>query len=203
MAGLRLPAQGCLAGRVWRPGIGPALVTLRDHAVIDVTSPEAPTMRDLLERDDPAGWLAAQPGTPVCALDDLAAAGPGSSPGADDLRLLSPADLAAIKASGVTFADSMVERVIEEQAAGNPGRAAKYVHHLHEHSGDLVRVQLACGRRFRVLNGADDVTRDCLAAIPDTSISGRCVARKLAARIASSRYSPIRSQPSRFAVSRA
>ncbi|WP_112873350.1 hypothetical protein [Paracoccus endophyticus] len=90
MAGLRLPARACLAGRVWRPGIGPALVTLRDRAVIDVTSPEAPTMRDLLEMDDPAGWLAAQPGTPVCALDDLAAAGPGSSPGADDLRLLSP-----------------------------------------------------------------------------------------------------------------
>ena len=45
---------------------------------------------------------------------------------------------------------------------------------------DFVHDQLACGRRFRVLNVVDDVTRECLAAIPDTSISGRRVARELA-----------------------
>ena len=39
--------------------------------------------------------------------------------------------------------------------------------------------QFACGRRFRILNIVDDVTRECLAAIPDTSISGRRVAREL------------------------
>lgn len=44
---------------------------------------------------------------------------------------------------------------------------------------DFVHDQLACGRRFRVLNVVDDVTRECLAAIPDTSISGRRVAREL------------------------
>ena len=43
--------------------------------------------------------------------------------------------------------------------------------------------QFACGRRFRVLNVVDDVTRECLAAIPDTSISGRRVARELTALI--------------------
>ena len=48
---------------------------------------------------------------------------------------------------------------------------------------DFVHDQFDCGRRFRVLNIADDVTRECLAAIPDTSISGRRVARKLAALI--------------------
>ena len=42
---------------------------------------------------------------------------------------------------------------------------------------DFVHDQFACGRRFRVLNVVDDVTRECLAAIPDTSISGRRVAR--------------------------
>ncbi|WP_134724240.1 fumarylacetoacetate hydrolase family protein [Paracoccus luteus] len=118
-AALGLPGGGRPVGRVWRPGIGPALVTIRAGSVIDVTAPEAPTMRDLLEMDDPAGWLDAQAGERVCAPDDLAQAGQG----ADDLRLLSPADLQAIKASGVTFADSMVERVIEEQAAGDPDRA--------------------------------------------------------------------------------
>jgi putative transposase len=44
---------------------------------------------------------------------------------------------------------------------------------------DFVHDQLACGRRFRILNVVDDVTRECLAAIPDTSISGKRVAREL------------------------
>ena len=49
---------------------------------------------------------------------------------------------------------------------------------------DFVHDQFACGRRFRVLNIVDDVTRECLAAIPDTSISGRRVARELSELIA-------------------
>lgn len=48
---------------------------------------------------------------------------------------------------------------------------------------DFVHDQLAAGRRFRILNIVDDVTRECLAAIPDTSISGRRVARELTAVI--------------------
>ena len=48
---------------------------------------------------------------------------------------------------------------------------------------DFVQDQFACGRRFRILNIVDDVTRECLAAIPDTSISGRRVARELTALI--------------------
>ncbi|WP_246204516.1 IS3 family transposase [Devosia marina] len=49
---------------------------------------------------------------------------------------------------------------------------------------DFVHDQFACGRRFRVLNIVDDVTRECLAAMPDTSISGRRVARELTELIA-------------------
>ena len=49
---------------------------------------------------------------------------------------------------------------------------------------DFVHDQFVCGRRFRVLNIVDDVTRECLAAIPDTSISGRRVARELTDLIA-------------------
>jgi putative transposase len=48
---------------------------------------------------------------------------------------------------------------------------------------DFVHDQFASGRRFRILNIVDDVTRECLAAIPDTSISGRRVARELTALI--------------------
>ena len=48
---------------------------------------------------------------------------------------------------------------------------------------DFVHDQFALGRRFRILNVVDDVTRECLAAIPDTSISGKRVARELTALI--------------------
>lgn len=137
-----LPGDGHFVGRVWRPGVGPALVVLRDGMVVDVTSAEAPTMRDLLEMEDPCGWLDAQPGKALCALEDLAAANDGE----DALRLLSPADLQAIKASGVTFADSMVERVIEEQAAGDPDLAA----------GIRARIGAAIGDNLRgIVPGSD------------------------------------------------
>ena len=101
-----LPRNGVFVGRVWRPGIGPCLVTLRDGALYDITSRSVPTMRDLIELDDPVAHVAGAPGEAV-----------------GEHILLAPADLQAIKASGVTFAASMVERVIEEQAAGDPDAA--------------------------------------------------------------------------------
>ncbi|MFV0300273.1 MAG: fumarylacetoacetate hydrolase family protein [Paracoccus sp. (in: a-proteobacteria)] len=133
--GTDLPQGGIFTGRIWRPGIGPALVALREGAVFDVTAPEAPTMRDLLELDDPVGWLAAAKGERVCALTDLEAA----TDDPDALRLISPADLQAIKASGVTFAESMVERVIEERAAGNPDLAAEIRTRIGARVGDNLR----------------------------------------------------------------
>ena len=133
--GFQLPKAGLFVGRVWRPGIGPAVVVLRDGRLVDVTSPEVPTMRDLLELDDPAGWLAAQTGQVLGDVGDLQA----MAAGLDRLHLLSPADLQAIKASGVTFAESMVERVIEEQAAGNPDLAAEIRARIGARVGDNLR----------------------------------------------------------------
>ena len=49
---------------------------------------------------------------------------------------------------------------------------------------DFIHDQMACGRRFRILNILDDVTKECLAAVADTSISGKRVARELTAVIA-------------------
>ena len=51
-------------------------------------------------------------------------------------------------------------------------------------SVDFVHDQLADGRRFRVLNIIDDVTKECLAAVADTSLSGKRVVRELEALIA-------------------
>jgi len=102
--------RAALVGRVWRDDLGgPSLVAIRGGRAFDITSRALPTMRDLLEQDDPATALRAAEG------EDL-----GDISG---LRLLAPADLQAIKACGVTFADSLLERVIEEMADGDPSRA--------------------------------------------------------------------------------
>ena len=114
--------DAALAARIWRPGIGPCLAALRGQTVVDITSRDLPTMQALLAKDDPAATLRAATGAEVCTLSDLARAS-RSATGPDDLRFLAPADLQPIKAAGVTFAESMVERVIEEQAAGEAARA--------------------------------------------------------------------------------
>ena len=132
----KLPS-GLWLGRVWRAGIGPAVVTLRGGHVHDITSKAAPTMRDLLELPDIAGFVATQPGEDLGLLDDLLL---GSiEAGGDALRLLAPCDLQAVKACGVTFARSMVERVIEERAAGNPALAAEIRARVAGVIGDSLR----------------------------------------------------------------
>ena len=122
MTAFPLP-PGLWLGRVWRPGIGPSVVTLSAGHVFDITSKAAPTMRDLLEQPDVAGFVDTQPGEDLGALDALLQGSTEAE--ADTLHLLAPCDLQAIKACGVTFARSMVERVIEERAAGNPALAAE------------------------------------------------------------------------------
>ncbi|PCJ87339.1 MAG: fumarylacetoacetate hydrolase [Hyphomicrobiales bacterium] len=109
-----LDLNGLWLGRVELPNIGPAVVTLRDARVVDITSLEAPTTRDILELDDPATYVRKAAGTDLGPISDIGVS----------IKLLAPCDLQSVKACGVTFAGSMVERVIEEQAAGDPSRAA-------------------------------------------------------------------------------
>ena len=116
--------NGLFIGRVWNPAVsGPSLVTLRDGNLIDITSKDAPTLSALLERPDAAEFVRAAKGPVVGTLDDVAANSIGQ-PDRSKPYLLAPADLQTVKACGVTFAQSMIERVIEEKAAGNPDRAA-------------------------------------------------------------------------------
>ncbi len=103
--------------------IGPSLVTLRADRVIDITSKAAPTMRDALEQPDIAGFISDIHSEDLGHLADIAAA--SIEPDQSQTHLLAPNDLQAVKACGVTFARSMVERVIEERAAGNAARAAE------------------------------------------------------------------------------
>ncbi|MGO7413497.1 fumarylacetoacetate hydrolase family protein [Rhizobium ruizarguesonis] len=117
-------SDGLFVGRIWNPEVaGPSIVTSREGMLVDITSREAPTLSALLERQDAAGFVRAASGKAVGSLADIAA----NSTGAPDQTrpyLLAPVDLQAVKACGVTFAQSMIERVIEEKAAGNPERAA-------------------------------------------------------------------------------
>src|SRR5689334_972321 len=116
---------GTLVGRVWRPDIsGPSVVAIRHDGVFDISRSFA-TMRDLCESTDPAAAVAAAKGE---RIGDLGAILDNT---AEDTRdpvkpwLLTPIDLQAVKAAGVTFAISMLERVIEERARGNPAAAVE------------------------------------------------------------------------------
>ncbi|MBB4112215.1 fumarylacetoacetate (FAA) hydrolase family protein [Rhizobium sp. BK226] len=117
-------SDGLFVGRVWNPEVaGPSIVTSREGVLVDITSREAPTLSALFERQDAAGFVRAASGKAVGSVEQIVANSTGKP---DEARpyLLAPVDLQAVKACGVTFAQSMIERVIEEKAAGNPERAA-------------------------------------------------------------------------------
>ena len=102
---------GTLVGRVWRKGAagGPSVVAVRADGVFDITQ-SAATMADLCNAADPVA-LARSPGERLGTLEEFVP------------DLLAPVDLQAIKAAGVTFAVSLLERLIEEHAKGDPARA--------------------------------------------------------------------------------
>ena len=115
--------DGVFVGRVWVPDTGPVLVKLCDGDLFDITSRDIPTIRDLLELENPAGHIAHISGRRIEALADLESDSLNAQSDPDKRHFLAPNDLQSVKAAGVTFARSMVERVIEERAAGDPQAA--------------------------------------------------------------------------------
>ena len=115
---------GTLVGRAWLPSEqGPSVVAVREGGVYDVTA-NYPTISALAEETDPATSLRKAAGTRIGDLDELARNTPPDGRDPDKPWLLAPVDLQVLKAAGVTFAVSMLERVIEEKARGNPAAAA-------------------------------------------------------------------------------
>jgi fumarylacetoacetate (FAA) hydrolase family protein len=121
-----LPADASdalLLGRVWRADTaGPALVAVRDGQLVDLSA-HAATMAELLDHPALLHVARCAPGEaigPVQAVLDNALL---AEPDPTLPRLLAPCDLQAIKACGVTFAVSLLERVIEAQAGGSAARA--------------------------------------------------------------------------------
>jgi fumarylacetoacetate (FAA) hydrolase family protein len=116
--------EGTLVGRAWVHGAipGPAVVALRPEGVFDLSA-AFPTMSTLLDTDRPTQAVRDTPGQRVCSVEALIQ---NSLPGERQPALpwlLAPCDLQVVKAAGVTFAASLIERVIEEQARGDAGRA--------------------------------------------------------------------------------
>jgi fumarylacetoacetate (FAA) hydrolase family protein len=123
---LALPEDGTagvLAGRVWQPELGgPSVVAVRKDGLYDISA-VAPTMRDLCEAEDIPGVLRSARGERIASLAEVLANTPESLRDEKRPWLLAPIDLQAIKAAGVTFARSLLERVIEEQCKGAPQKA--------------------------------------------------------------------------------
>lgn len=107
---------GTLVGRIWvgGPMPGPRPVVVRDEGLVDLSG-LAPTLSDLFDLETPAARVRGWNGEVLGDLTDLAERTLEGRPG-----LLAPCDLQALKAAGVTFADSLIERVIEERAKGDP-----------------------------------------------------------------------------------
>lgn len=143
-----LPADmyaGTLVGRAWVPGQsgmpdGPCVVAVRSDGVYDISA-AAPTMTSLLESAAPADLARRTPGRRIGTLDELLANSAAGTPDRDRPRLLAPCDLQVIKAAGVTFAASMIERVIEERAKGDPAGAAEIRKHILGDIGNLADIK--------------------------------------------------------------
>ncbi|MBS0454685.1 MAG: fumarylacetoacetate hydrolase family protein [Proteobacteria bacterium] len=118
--------RATLIGRIWQPGLGPTLVAVHGASLHDL-SRLAPTCSELLELPDAAARvraaLASGSAPRIAQLD--AALANSQEDVRDDSKpwLLAPCDLQVIKASGVTFVESLLERVIEEQARGDASKA--------------------------------------------------------------------------------
>ncbi len=117
-------ARALLVGRVWLPGEGggPVLVTVRGDRLIDI-SPLASTLAELFERPDAAAMVRQAQGADLGPLAGWLADTCAHGNDERHRHLLAPCDLQVVKAAGVTFARSMVERVIEEQTRGDPALA--------------------------------------------------------------------------------
>jgi fumarylacetoacetate (FAA) hydrolase family protein len=149
-----LPAdagRALLIGRAWVPAFGgPAVVRVDGDELVDL-SDVAPTLSELLNLGHVAREVRNAPAT--ARVGSLAAALRNAAPAGRDAGapwLLAPCDLQAIKAAGVTFVASMLERVIEEQARGDPAKADAVRRKIVGAIGDNLR---------RVKPGSPDAAR--------------------------------------------
>ncbi|AEC20711.1 hypothetical protein PT7_2171 [Pusillimonas sp. T7-7] len=116
--------QATLVGRVWLPGPhgGPSTVVIREGTVFDISA-YAPTMADLLDQDDCVGFVRSVAGTPIGLVAEVVRNSLDRAPESTTPVLCAPCDVQVVKASGVTFIISLLERLIEERAGGDARQA--------------------------------------------------------------------------------
>ena len=128
---------GTLITRVEVPGAngGPTVAMIREDGVYDIMS-VATTVTALMELDNPAASVkSAALGPKLGDLADLLVNAVANGRDSSKPYLLAPCDLQALKAAGVTFAASMLERVIEERAKGDPQRAVEIRKEINQSIG--------------------------------------------------------------------
>jgi fumarylacetoacetate (FAA) hydrolase family protein len=133
-----IPVNACLVARVLVPIVGPCVARVEGESLIDVTA-SFPTMRDLCEQMNPAAAVSAAKGNSLGTIADILANTAPDTRNKTKPWLLAPVDLQAIKAAGVTFVVSMLERVIEEKARGDANAAITIRTHIRDLVGDDLR----------------------------------------------------------------
>lgn len=128
-----------LVGRVFRPDVnGPSVVRILGGRVIDITA-AFPTVRDLCEAPRPAEVLRAATGEDIGSAEDLLKNSEAEAQNPNKPYFLAPVDLHALKAAGVTFVVSMLERVIEERIRGDASAAEGVRQRIFDLIGDDIR----------------------------------------------------------------
>ncbi len=142
--------KASLVGRVWLPAVeGPSVVKVTEAGVFDITK-AAPTVSDLCNDADPLKRFRAATGPSLGSVAEILANSEAGSIDAKKPYFLAPIDLQAVKASGVTFVSSMLERLVEEQAKGDPTK------------GDAIRaeIQREIGTSLKALKpGSEEAMR--------------------------------------------
>ncbi len=133
-----IPANACLVARVFVPDVGPCVARVDGESLVDVTA-SFPTMRDLCEQKNPASAVRAAKGNNLGKVADILANAAPDTRNKTKPWLLTPIDLQAIKAAGVTFVVSMLERVIEEKARGDANAAISIRSHIQDLVGSDLR----------------------------------------------------------------
>jgi len=145
--------SACLVGRAWIPNSpqGPSPVWIHDGIVYDL-APFSPTVSELLEKEPLVETLQSWSDLELIgSLEELLDNTPHDQRDSSKPWFLAPCDLQAIKASGVTFVSSMLERVIEEQARGDWTKAEEIRKQIHELVGDnLAEIQPGSASAMKV-----------------------------------------------------
>lgn len=139
-----------LVGRVDRPGPGPSVVRVNPDATLTDITPSFPTVSKLCNQRDPAASLREAEGENIGPLASILETG----------RLLAPIDLQTVKAAGVTFPVSMIERMIEEALRGdmaNSAKRAEAINKIRESVGSISALTPATPEALKLLHYLTDV----------------------------------------------